>query len=156
MPQLGWSAHADGFIDFYNRRWYEYTGTMLAQMEGWGWRSVHDPELLPAIEEEWRRCLGTGEAFELEFPLRRHDRVFRRFVTRARPLRDGTGKIVRWVGVNADIDDVRAAHALRGEMIAQGHEAETMLLEMRAAKERAEARVAELEAELKTRALGSR
>ena len=46
MPQLGWTAQPDGFIDFYNQGWYEYTGTTHEDMQGWGWQSVHDPELL--------------------------------------------------------------------------------------------------------------
>lgn len=150
MPQLGWTARADGHIDFYNRGWYAYTGTTYAQMEGWGWRSVHDPELLAGIEAEWRECLTAGRAFEIEFPLRRHDGVYRWFLTRATPIRDAAGTIVRWVGINTDIDDVRAAHALRDEMTTQGRDAEEMLLEMRAAKDRAEARVVELEAQLRT------
>lgn len=50
MPQLGWTARPDGSIDFYNRRWYEYTDTKFEEIQGWGWKSVHDPELLPAVE----------------------------------------------------------------------------------------------------------
>jgi len=148
MPQLGWTALADGYIDFYNRGWFEYTGTTPAQMVGWGWRSVHDPNVLPRVEEEWRRCIASGEPFEMEFPLRRHDGLFRSFLTRVTPLRDEDGKIARWVGVNTDVEDVRAAHALRDEMVAQGRDVTKMLLFMRSAKEAAEARVVELEAEI--------
>lgn len=103
MPELGWTARADGFIDYYNRRWYEYTGTTYEQMEGWGWQSVHDPTMLAGVKELWLSSISTGNAFELEFPLRRHDGVFRWFLTRARPLRDATGAIYRWVGINTDI-----------------------------------------------------
>ena len=107
MPQLGWTARPDGHIDFYNRGWYEYTGTTLEQMQGWGWQSVHDPEILPLVIEEWQRARANGTPFEMEFPLRRHDGVFRWFLTRVNPLRDGSGNIVRWVGINTDIDDQR-------------------------------------------------
>ena len=149
MPQLGWTARADGFIDHYNRGWYEYTGTTPAEMEGWGWRSVHEPQALPRVEAEWRRCIDTGEAFEMTFPLRRHDGAFRAFLTRVSPIRDADGKIIRWVGINTDVEDIRAAHALRDEMREQGRDAMHLLLSMRAGRERAEARVAELEAELR-------
>jgi PAS domain S-box-containing protein len=107
MPQLGWTARPDGHIDFYNRGWYEYTGTTFEQMQGWGWQAVHDPEILPKVIEQWQRSLATGTPFEMEFPLRRHDGVFRWFLTRVNPLRDADGNIIRWVGINADIDDRR-------------------------------------------------
>ena len=54
MPQLAWIANGDGFIYWYNQRWYEYTGTTPEQMEGWGWQSVHDPDELPRVLERGR------------------------------------------------------------------------------------------------------
>jgi PAS domain S-box-containing protein len=113
MPQLGWTARPDGFIDFYNHRWYEYTGTSWESQQGWGWKDVHDPLLLPAIVERWQHSLLTGEPFEMEFPLRRADGVFRWFLTRVLPSRDAEGKVDRWVGINTDIDDQRVANANR-------------------------------------------
>ena len=70
MPQLAWIANADGYIFWYNQRWYEYTGTTPEQMKGWGWQSVHDPELLPSVLERWKAAIATGEPFYMEFPLR--------------------------------------------------------------------------------------
>ena len=148
MPQLGWTARADGFIDFYNRGWYAYTGTTPEDMEGWGWTSVHDPELLDGVIERWQQSLGTGQAFEMEFPLRRHDGVFRWFLTRISPLRDADGTIVRWVGINTDIDDIRAARELARESAEQSRAVEDVIVELRESKERAERRVAELEEQL--------
>ncbi|MCX5747553.1 MAG: ATP-binding protein [Proteobacteria bacterium] len=107
MPQLGWLARPDGHIYFYNRGWYAYTGTTLAQMEGWGWRSVHDPAVLPDLEAHWRTCVETGTPFEVACPLRGDDGRYRWFLTRANPERDEAGKVVRWVGINTDIDDQR-------------------------------------------------
>ncbi len=107
MPQLGSFARPDGYIEFYNRGWYEYTGSTPEAMQGWGWRSVHDPTLLRSIEARWRHSIDTGTAFELAFPLRRHDGVFRWFLTRVNPQRDDDGRIVRWVGINTDVDDQR-------------------------------------------------
>jgi len=118
IADLAWSATADGRIDFYNRRWYEYTGTTFEQMEGWGWRSVHHPALLEQVVERWTRALATGEPFEMEFPLRRADGVFRWFLTRVRPLRDADGRITRWFGTNTDIDEARAARSERERLIA--------------------------------------
>jgi PAS domain S-box-containing protein len=105
MPQLGWTARPDGFVDFYNRRWYEYTGTTYEQMRGWGWRTVHDPELLPLVTARWQEALRSATPFEMEFPLRRHDGSFRWFLTRVSPIRDAQDRLVRWVGINTDIDD---------------------------------------------------
>ena len=110
MPQLGWTARPDGFIDYYNRGWYEYTGTTYEQMEGWGWESVHDPVLLPGVKQRWAAAIAAGEPVELEFPLRRWDGVFRWFLTRVQPIRNEAGLIVRWVGINTDIHDQRVAH----------------------------------------------
>jgi len=109
MPQLGWVANPDGWIYYYNRRWYEYTGTTPAQMEGWGWQSVHDETLLPEVMERWYACLAAGEPFEMPFTLRRHDGARRWFLTRATPLRDERGSVVGWVGVNTDIHEHREA-----------------------------------------------
>ncbi|MDQ3366395.1 MAG: PAS domain S-box protein [Myxococcota bacterium] len=109
MPQLGWTARADGFIEFYNRGWYEYTGTTYEVMQGWGWRDVHRPDLLPVVVERWQRSLATGEPFEMEFPLRRHDGVFRWFLTRVSPIHDDAQTIIGWVGINTDIHDRREA-----------------------------------------------
>ena len=148
MPQLGWTARPDGFIDFYNRGWYEYTGTTYEQMQGWGWKSVHDPAMLDSVMERWQHSLTDGVAFEMEFPLRRHDGVFRWFLTRIRPLCDDDGSIIRWVGINTDVDDVRAARELAAQSAEQSREVEKVLIELRQAKERAEDRVAEVEAEL--------
>ena len=148
MPQLGWTALADGFIDFYNRGWYQYTGTTYEEMQGWGWRTVHDPAMLDEVVERWQESLSTGVAFEMEFPLRRHDGAFRWFLTRIVPLRAQDGEIVRWVGINTDVDDIRAARNLAERSAEQSHEVETAMLELRGAKERAERRVTELEAEL--------
>jgi two-component system CheB/CheR fusion protein len=116
MPQLAWTAEADGFISWYNRRWYAYTGTTPEQMEGWGWQSVHDPATLPAVLEKWKSSIATGEPFEMEFPLRAGDGQFRRFLTRVVPLRDAQGRVVQWFGTNTDISELaEAQEALREE-----------------------------------------
>ena len=112
MPQLAWWAKPDGFIDYYNPRWYEYTGTTPADMEGWGWQSVHDPALLPSVMERWQHSIATGEPFEMEFPLRGRDGNYRWFLTRVSPMRDEAGGVVRWIGMNTDIDDQKKANDL--------------------------------------------
>jgi PAS domain S-box-containing protein len=119
IPLLCWIAKADGHIYWYNRRWYEYTGTSPETQEGWGWESVHDPERLPGIVAEWRRSLATGEPFETVFPLRAADGSWRTFLTRAVPIRDEAGAIVRWFGSNVDIEDQVRATAERARRTEQ-------------------------------------
>jgi PAS domain S-box-containing protein len=104
MSQLAWIASADGAIDWYNRRWYEYTGATPAEMEGWGWQRVHDPERLPAVLAEWKAAIAAGAPLEIEFPLRGADGTFRTFLTRVVPVRDASGQVVQWFGTNTDVD----------------------------------------------------
>ncbi len=114
IPQLDWMANADGWIYWYNQRWYEYTGTTPEQMVGWGWQSVHDPEVLPKVMEHWQASIRTGQPFEMVFPLRGADGVFRPFLTRIVPVRDAEDKVVRWFGTNTDITAQQSAEdALR-------------------------------------------
>jgi PAS domain S-box-containing protein len=109
IPQLAWTAQADGSILWYNQRWFDYTGTTLEQMEGWGWQRVHDPELLPKVMEAWKLSLKNGQPFEMEFPLRAADGHYGWFLTRVFPLKDEAGNVVRWFGTNTDLSQKRAA-----------------------------------------------
>ena len=151
LPELAWTARPDGHIDFYNRRWYEYTGTTFEQMHGWGWESVHDPAHLPEVVARWKHSLATGEPFEMEFPLLGANKLPRWFLTRINPLRDKRGAIVRWFGTNTDIDDIRSARALAEEMAVQSRDTARQILELRREKEAALQRVGQLETELKSR-----
>jgi PAS domain S-box-containing protein len=107
IPQLCWMANADGFIFWYNQRWYEYTGTTPEQMEGWGWQSVLDPEALPAVLERWQSAIASGAPLDMVFPLRGADGIFHPFLTRVMPVRDRDGKVTGWFGTNTDISDQR-------------------------------------------------
>jgi PAS domain S-box-containing protein len=109
IPNLAWWANSDGYITWYNRRWYEYTGTTPEQMEGWGWQSVHDPKMLQKVLERWKASIATGEPFDMEFPLLGADGVFRTFLTRVMPLKDSVGQVLRWFGTNTDISVMKQA-----------------------------------------------
>ncbi len=83
-------------------------------MEGWGWQSVHDPHELPMVLELWRASIATGQPFDMVFPLRGANGIFRPFLTRIMPLKDDAGKVIRWFGTNTDISAEREAReALR-------------------------------------------
>jgi two-component system, sensor histidine kinase PdtaS len=103
IPTLCWMAEADGYIIWYNRRWHEYCGSTPAEMEGWGWQSVHDPAALPGVMERWTDSIKHGTAFEMTFPLRGSDGIFRPFLTRISPIHGPEGVVVNWFGVNTDI-----------------------------------------------------
>jgi PAS domain S-box-containing protein len=122
IPGLVWTALPDGNIDFLNRRWREYTGLKLDEASGWGWRVAIHPYDLPGLESYWRSVLASGEPGETEGRLRRFDGVYRWFLFRGVPLYDEAGKLVKWYGQTADIDDrKRAEEAVHAsEQVARG------------------------------------
>ncbi len=116
IPQLAWMADPDGYISWFNRGWYDYTGTTFEQMCGSGWQSLTDPEILPEVRERWNESLRTKSPFEMEFPIRGIDGVFRWFLTRVNPVLNEDGNVLRWFGTNTDVDESRRGReALRDE-----------------------------------------
>lgn len=109
IPQLSWMAEPNGNIFWYNDRWFDYTGTTLEQMQGWGWQTVHDPKVLPDVVERWTDSISTGKNFEMTFPIKGKDGNFRWFLTRVSPIKAADGTIVRWFGTNTDIHDQKLA-----------------------------------------------
>ena len=105
MSQLAWMADASGWLFWYNRRWFEYTGTTLEQMQGWGWQQVHHPEHVDRVVQHFQHHLESGEAWEDTFPLRGRDGKYRWFLSRAIPIVDETGRVLRWFGTNTDITE---------------------------------------------------
>ncbi len=103
IPNLAWMANPDGYIFWYNLRWFEYTGTTAQEMEGWGWQKVHDPESLQKVLVEWKKSIKSKKEFEMVFPIRGADGQFRSFLTRVVPVLDKAGKVARWFGTNTDI-----------------------------------------------------
>ncbi len=110
LPLLAWEADADGWVDFFNQRWLDYTGSTFEEMEGWGWVRVHDPDDLPRTLRVFRDALASGEPWETAFRLRRgSDGMLRWHLARVFPLRDAQGRIVRWFGTSTDIHEQRIA-----------------------------------------------
>jgi len=107
MAQLSWMARPDGHIYWYNKRWYDYTGSNLTEMEGWGWEKVHHPDFMKSVVAFVTEAWPKGEPWELTFPLRRHDGQYRWFLTRGVPVRDEQGQVVRWLGTNTDVTEMR-------------------------------------------------
>lgn len=113
IPNLAWMANPDGGIFWYNKQWYDYTGTTEEQMHGWGWQSVHHPETLPKVMEKWVASIKTGLPFEMVFPIKGADCVYRDFLTRVLPIYDSNGNVEQWFGSNTDISEqVKTERAL--------------------------------------------
>jgi formate hydrogenlyase transcriptional activator len=114
IPALAWSARPDGSAEYFNRRWLEYAGLSVEEAADWGWTVALHPEDRARLMDYWRHVLASGEAGEIEARLRRFDGEFRWFLFRASPLRNASGKVVKWYGTNTDLEDrKRAEDALR-------------------------------------------
>ena len=114
IQNLAWMAHADGWIYWYNQQWYDYTGTTLEKMLGWGWEKVHHPDhidrVLAFVKQAWMK----GETWELTFPLKGADGAYRWFLTRGAAIKDEAGNVVRWIGTNTDItEQIKAEETLQ-------------------------------------------
>jgi PAS domain S-box-containing protein len=114
ISQFAWMADETGWIFWYNKRWFEYTGTTLQEMEGWGWQKVHHPDHVDRVVRKISYCFQTGTAWEDTFPLRGTDGGYRWFLSRAIPIHDESGRVRRWFGTNTDVtEQKRAEEALR-------------------------------------------
>ena len=109
MPSLLASARPDGYADFFNQRWIDYTGLSAAQLEGWGWANQLHPDDAEGLLKIWRSSLASGVPLEAEARMRRFDGAYRWLLFRANALRDESGNIVKWYGTNTDIDDRKRA-----------------------------------------------
>jgi PAS domain S-box-containing protein len=114
ISQFAWTADASGSIYWYNQRWHDYAGTTLEDMQGWGWQKVHHPEHVDRVVQRIRQCFETGTSWEDTFPLRSKDGTYRWFLSRALPIRNEAGDVVRWFGTNTDVtEQIEAENALR-------------------------------------------
>ncbi len=114
LPDLAWTLTSEGRPDFFNLRWYEYTGVVKGSGPLTGDESIADPKVvLEQVIPRWMAGVASAKPFELEFPLRGADGTSRWFLTRVRPLHDASGAVVRWVGTSTDIDDRKREESFR-------------------------------------------
>jgi PAS domain S-box-containing protein len=133
VSQFAWTADANGSIYWYNQRWHDYAGTTLEDMQGWGWQKVHHPDHVDRVVERIRHSFETGTPWEDTFPLRGRDGNYRWFLSRALPIRNETGDVVRWFGTNTDVtEQIEAENQLQ----ARTRELAASLDELRAAQDR--------------------
>ena len=106
IPQIVWTARPDGWLDYYNQRWFEYTGLTLEETQGWGWQLALHPDDVEDSVESWKTSVQTGRTYEVEYRFKRaSDGAYRWHLGRALPVRDAEGKILKWFGTCTDIDD---------------------------------------------------
>ncbi len=118
MPQMVWSTLPDGYHDYYNARWYEFTGVPEGSTHGEGWNGMFHPDDQERAWQVWRQSLATGEPYSIEYRLRHHSGEYRWVLGQALPIRDAAGRIVRWIGTCTDINEAKVAGEER-EVVAQ-------------------------------------
>jgi PAS domain S-box-containing protein len=109
MPQMVWSTLPDGFHDYYNERWYDFTGAVPGDTDGERWANMFHPEDRDEAWSRWSRSLATGDTYEVQYRLRHRSGAYRWVLGRALPVRDEAGRIVRWMGTCTDIHDQKLA-----------------------------------------------
>lgn len=143
IPGLAWFGSADGPVEFVNKQWCDYTGISMDDALGWGWTVTIHPDDMPRLQTQWQDALAQGAPGELEARVRRFDGEYRWFLFRYAPLRDSTGRVLKWYGSNTDIEARKRAedallaseqlirgqvNALKSSLDALANEAEPSLL----------------------------
>lgn len=109
MPQMVWSTLPDGFHDYYNARWYDFTGMPEGSTDGEAWNGMFHPDDQERARARWRHSTATGDPYQIEYRLRHRDGTYRWVLGRALPIRDAAGQITRWFGTCTDIHEQKLA-----------------------------------------------
>jgi diguanylate cyclase (GGDEF)-like protein/PAS domain S-box-containing protein len=117
MPQIVWITRPDGWHVHFNRTWLDFTGLTLEESLGHGWNPPFHPDDRQRAAERWREATRSGEPYEIEYRLRRVDGVYRWMLGRAVPIRDASGRIVRWFGTCTDIEELKLAQSRIAEQV---------------------------------------
>ena len=108
IPQLCWMSHGDGSIFWFNDRWYDYTGIVRDENKSWDWQTAHDPVTLEEMTARWRVAVASGEPFEMVTRICGRTGAYRSFLTRAVPVKNAEGEVLRWFGTSTDIEERKA------------------------------------------------
>lgn len=132
MVQISWTNKPNGEVNYYNQRWYEYTGLSYEETSKFGWTAVVHPEDLDHTLDRYQNSIAKGELFETETRLKHHDGSYKWHLSRAIPLRDENQAITMWVGTATDIDEIKLLQQQREEFISvASHELKTPLTSLR-------------------------
>ena len=113
LPIMAWRCRSDGFVEFFSRRWLEYTGLSLDNALGWEWTCAIHPDDLDQLKDKWRALVASGESGQMEARLRGGSGEYRWFLIRMSPSRNDQGDIVKWYGTSTDIDELKRTDSLR-------------------------------------------
>ncbi|HWY21273.1 MAG TPA: diguanylate cyclase [Candidatus Acidoferrum sp.] len=117
VPEIMWTADPDGLDDYFNRKWFDYTGMTLEQSRGTGWTVIVHPDDLAPCKSEWENALRGGESYDVQYRLRGKDGSYRWFLCRGNPIRDSKGDIIKWFGTCTDIEDQKQSQQILEEQI---------------------------------------
>ncbi|RXF71680.1 ATP-binding protein [Arcticibacter tournemirensis] len=133
IPVIVWTAKPDGQHDYFNKRWYEYTGMGMGQEQGMGWVNALHPDDLSKTVDTWAKSIETGAPYEMEYRLKRYsDQQYHWHLSYAVPFKDPEGHVAAWFGTNTDIDDQRRQTEKRDEFIGiASHELKTPLTSLK-------------------------
>jgi len=133
MDQLAWTCDKLGDVTWYNQRWLDYTGRTFEEMRNWGWKLVQHPDHVERVVAGVTRSRESGEPWEDTFPLRGSDGEYRWFLSRAVPIRNDDGAVVRWFGTNTDITERRQADEMQRLLASElSHRVKNMLATVQA------------------------
>jgi PAS domain S-box-containing protein len=118
LPHMVWSTLPDGYHDYYNAQWYEFTGVSPGSTDGDEWNGMFHPEDQPRAWEAWQACLASGEPYHIEYRLRHRSGEYRWTIGRAQPVRDEQGDIIRWMGTCTDIHEAKQ-HAAHNDILSR-------------------------------------
>ena len=107
ISQFAWMANSSGWMYWFNHRWFDYTGTTLEEVQGWGWQRTLHPDHVTRVLEKIKSSFASGDVWEDTFPLRGKDGGYRWFLSRAVPIKNAHGKITQWFGTNTDVTELR-------------------------------------------------
>jgi PAS domain S-box-containing protein len=109
VPGMLWTARPDGWVDFLNKRWLDYTGMASGKGLGWSWEPAYHPDDFEQVKSKWLAAIAEAKPLDAEARLRRFDGEYRWFLKRAFPLFDSAGRVLAWYGSNIDIHDWKEA-----------------------------------------------
>lgn len=134
IPVIVWTAKPNGYMDYFNERWYDYTGLSFDETKGAGWETILHPDDLPVARKTWQFSVDSGEPFEIEYRFKRgSDEQYRWHLGFALPFKDESGNIIAWFGTGTDIEEQKQAIEKRDEFIGiASHELKTPLTTVKA------------------------